>query len=213
MKFSTSIFGLFAIAHTASAHYIFNTLIYGTQRSTDAVRLAQNNSPVQPVTSDNMRCNVNPYPATATVNVSAGDAIGLELSAAIFHQGPAAIYLGAAPGDVADWDGSGQAWFKIAEWGPTFNPFTFTNLGLTQLMTTIPENTPSGQYLVRAEQIGLHNLPAEYYVGCAQINVFNGGSGNPSKVSIPGYIQPTDPGVTANIYNSPTNYTIVQNSV
>ncbi|KAG6836465.1 hypothetical protein H0H93_007745, partial [Arthromyces matolae] len=193
MKFSTSLLGLVAIAQTASAHYIFNTLIYGTQRSPAAVRLAQSNSPVKDATSNDIRCNVNPFPATATVNVSAGDAIGLELSAAIFHQGPAAIYLGSASGDAADWDGSGQAWFKIAEWGPTFNPFTFTAVGLTQLMTTIPENTPSGQYLVRAEQIGLHNLPAEYYVGCAQINVFNGGSGNPSKIAIPGpeYIQPT----------------------
>ncbi|KAG6823900.1 hypothetical protein H0H92_008669 [Tricholoma furcatifolium] len=209
MKFAATLVGLAAIAQTASAHYIFNNLIYGTQNSTAAVREAQNNSPVQPVTSTNMRCNVNPYPATDTVSVNAGDTIGFDLSAAIFHEGPAAIYLGKAPGTAAEWDGSGANWFKIAEWGATFNPFTFKDLGKAQLTTTIPRDTPSGQYLVRGEQIGLHVIPAEFYVGCAQINVVNGGSGNPAKVSIPGYIAANDPAININIYEvpSPTSYT------
>ncbi|KAG6841141.1 hypothetical protein C0991_001417 [Blastosporella zonata] len=200
MKFATSLIGLVAIAQSASAHCesqylvlsilspntrfkdIFNTLIYGNnQSSTAAVREAQNNSPVQPVTSLNMRCNVDPYPATATVNVSAGDTIGFTLSASIFHEGPAAIYLGKAPELAADWDGSGANWFKIAEWGAEYNPWGFTDLGMSELTTTIPKDTPSGQYLVRGEQIALHVQPAEYYLGCAQINIVNGGSGNPRK--------------------------------
>ncbi|KAG6913976.1 hypothetical protein DXG01_003198 [Tephrocybe rancida] len=209
MKFATSLVGIIAIAQSASAHYIFNTLVAGTETSTAAVREAQNNSPIKPVTSLDMRCNTNPSAATDTVTVSAGDTIGFRLSAAIFHEGPASIYLGKAPGKAADWDGSGANWFKIAEWGAEYNPFGFTDLGKTELTTTIPKNTPSGQYLVRAEQIALHVLPPEYYVGCAQINIVNGGSGNPSKVSIPGHISPTDSGVTTDIYNGAhTSYTV-----
>lgn len=132
MKFAFSLLGLVAIAQSASAHCesdflsaptmvlmltfssqdIFNTLVYGDKTSTAAVRQAQNNSPVKSVTSPDMRCNVDPHHATETVTVSANDKIGFKLSAAIFHQGPAAIYLGEAPGNVADWDGSGARWFK-----------------------------------------------------------------------------------------------------
>ncbi|KAG6877106.1 hypothetical protein C0993_010248 [Termitomyces sp. T159_Od127] len=210
MKFTTSIVGLAAIAHTASAHYMFTTLVHGTEGSTAAVRQAQNNSPVRPVTSLDMRCNTNAIPAKETITVSAGDTVGFRLSAAIFHQGPASIYLGKAPGNAADWDGSGENWFKIAEWGATQKPFTFTDLGKTELTTTIPKDTPSGQYLVRAEQTALHVLPPEFYVGCAQINVVNGGSGNPPKVSIPGHISPNDPSINVDIYQvpSPTSYTV-----
>jgi hypothetical protein len=37
--------------------------------------------------------------------------------------------------------------------------------------------------------MGLHQPGApEIFISCAQIRVVNGGSGNPPKVSIPGYI-------------------------
>ncbi|KAG6817000.1 hypothetical protein H0H87_000895 [Tephrocybe sp. NHM501043] len=71
------------------------------------------------------------------------------------------------------------------------------------LPPTIPENTPSGQYRVRAEQIALHVLPPEFYVGCAQINVVNGGTGNPTKISILGHISTSDPGINLDIYSQP----------
>jgi hypothetical protein len=35
------------------------------------------------------------------------------------------------------------------------------------------------------------------------------GGGNPPKVSIPGYVSPSDPGLTVNIYNPiPTSYRV-----
>ncbi|KAJ3570699.1 hypothetical protein NP233_g4225 [Leucocoprinus birnbaumii] len=109
--------------------------------------------------------------------------------------------MGQAPGSVAQWDGSGQRWFKIAEWGATFNPFTFTSLNQKSLTTIIPKSTPSGEYLVRAEQIGLHNPGSpEIFVSCAQVRVINGGSGNPPKVSMPGYIPQGDESVILNVY-------------
>ncbi|KAG5649535.1 hypothetical protein H0H81_003265, partial [Sphagnurus paluster] len=192
MKFAGTLLSLAFVAQTVSAHYIFNTLIHGSQTSTAAVRQPQNNSPVKPVTSNDMRCNVNPGHATQTVTVEAGSTIGFKvLNTTIYHKGPAAIYLGKAPGAASNWDGSGNHWFKIAQWGATFEPFSFTDLGMTQLTTTIPKNTPSGEYLVRVEQIGLHVVPPESFMSCAQIKIVNGGSGNPSPtVSIPGYLHP-----------------------
>ncbi|KAF5353531.1 hypothetical protein D9756_007834 [Leucocoprinus leucothites] len=205
-----SLVSLAVLSQTVSAHYIWNTLIAGSTTSTAAVRQPQNNSPVTDVTSNDIRCNVSPSAASEVVDVAAGSTIGFKLDNTIYHQGPAAIYLGSASGDVTSWDGSGAQWFKIAEWGADFNPFGFKDFGAAQLTTTIPSATPSGQYLVRIEQIGLHVAGApQWYISCAQINVTGGGSGSPSKVSIPGYVSASDPGLTVNIYNPvPTSYTV-----
>ncbi|KAF9484786.1 hypothetical protein BDN70DRAFT_872032 [Pholiota conissans] len=208
MKLS-GLVALAALTQSASAHYIWNTLIAGSTTSSAAIRMPTSNSPVTDVTSPDITCNIN-TPATATVSVAAGSTIGFDLDNTIYHQGPAAIYLGKAPTTAADWDGSGANWFKIAEWGATFDPFTFTDYNLAQLTTTIPAATPSGDYLVRIEQIGLHVVDApQWYISCAQITVTGGGSGNPSKVSIPGYVSATDPGLTVDIYDPvPTAYTV-----
>jgi len=210
MKFTSQIFGLTFLAHCASAHYIWHSLIAGSTTSTTAVRQPVNNSPVQDVTSNDIRCNANPGVATSTVSVAAGSTIGFQLDNTIYHQGPAAIYLGKAPSTASSWDGSGANWFKIAEWGATFNPFTFTDMNASQLTTTIPANTPAGEYLVRIEQMGLHVVGApQWYISCAQIKITGGGSGNPSKVSLPGYVSPSDPGLTVNIYYPiPTSYKV-----
>jgi len=63
------------------------------------------------------------------------------------------------------------------------------------------------------QQLGIHNpYPAgtpQFYIGCAQVTVTNGGSGSPSPlVSIPGFIKGDEPGYTANIYNGLTSYTV-----
>ncbi|KAG6888885.1 hypothetical protein C0995_005140 [Termitomyces sp. Mi166 len=204
MLFKTLLFSL--LAHSVSAHYIWYNLIAGSTTSTAAVRKPVNNNPVTDVTSNDIRCNVNPTPATETVTVAAGSTIGFQLDNTIYHLGPAAIYLGKAPSTAAAWDGSGANWFKvmmlvpsrsrlsfanlefnfqIAEWGATFNPFSFSDLNASQLTTTIPANTPPGE-------IGLHVVGApQWYISCAQIKITGSGGGNPSKVSIPGYVSPT----------------------
>ncbi|KAF5378491.1 hypothetical protein D9615_007130 [Tricholomella constricta] len=210
MKLTGQILGLALLAHSASAHYIWYNLIAGGTTSTTAIRQPVNNSPVESVTSNDITCNANPGAATTTVSVAPGSTIGFQLDNTIYHLGPAAIYLGKAPSTAASWDGSGANWFKIAEWGATFNPFTFTTYNLNQLTTTIPANTPPGEYLVRIEQIGLHVAGApQWYISCAQIKITGSGSGNPSKVAIPGYVSPTDPGLTVNIYYPvPTSYKV-----
>jgi hypothetical protein len=61
----------------------------------------------------------------------------------------------------------------------------------------IPSSIPAGQYLLRIEQIGLHVAGApQYYISCAQVSVTGGGSANPTKVSIPGYVSKDDPSLT-----------------
>ncbi|KAF8055221.1 glycosyl hydrolase family 61-domain-containing protein [Lyophyllum atratum] len=211
MKLATQILGLSLLAHCASAHYIWYSLTAGGSTSTTAIRQPVNNSPVQSVTSNDIRCNTSPGAATSTVSVAAGSSITFTLDNSIYHLGPAAIYLGKAPSTAASWDGSGANWFKIAEWGATFSPsFTFTTLNLSQLSTTIPASTPAGEYLLRIEQIGLHVAGApQWYISCAQIKVTGGGSGNSVKVSLPGYVSATDPGLTVNIYYPiPTSYKV-----
>ncbi|KAJ3562678.1 hypothetical protein NP233_g9428 [Leucocoprinus birnbaumii] len=209
MKF-LQLAAIVAVAQTVSAHYIWNTLIAGSTTSSAAVRQPHSNSPVTSVTSADITCNASPSPASQTVDVAPGATIGFKLDNTLYHLGPAAIYLGKAPSTAASWNGSGANWFKIAEWGATFNPFTFTDANASQLTTTIPANTPPGEYLVRIEQVALHVAGApQWYISCAQIRISGNGSGNPSKVSIPGYVQPNDPGLTVNIYNPvPTAYTV-----
>jgi len=198
--------------HSAAAHYIFRTLLTSTGSSDAAVRRPAENSPIHDITSSGATCNVGLSPATETVSVSAGSLIGFKLGAGttVFHKGPAAMYLGKAPERAADWDGSGQNWFKIAEWGATFNPFSFASLGKDTFTSTIPSSVPSGEYLVRIEQIGLHLTGSpELFVSCAQIKITGGGSATPSKFSIPGYIARDDPMLTLNIYwPQPTAYTV-----
>ncbi|KAG6813914.1 hypothetical protein H0H92_005763 [Tricholoma furcatifolium] len=212
MKITNTVAGIFAfaIAGSVSAHYIFDQLLVNGVVNTTAVRKPQNNSPIQPINSTYMRCNDHPGNATGTIGIAAGSSVGFQMSISdIYHQGPAAMYLGKAPGSVASWNGSGQHWFKIAEWGvATYKPLSFQSLGQVKLVTTIPVNTPPGEYLLRVEHIGLHILPPESFVSCAQINVTGGGTGNPPKVSIPGYIHPNDTSVNIDIYPplAPTSY-------
>ncbi|TFK21498.1 hypothetical protein FA15DRAFT_672499 [Coprinopsis marcescibilis] len=210
MKLSVVI-GLVALAQSAYGHYIFNVLLAGSKTSTSAIRQPQGVEPFAGITSSSMTCNFNPGKAGEVVSVNAGEKIGFKLSNSMYHQGPVSLYLGKAPSGVSSWDGSGQSWFKIAEWGAaSFNPIKFSSYQQSEFTSTIPANTPSGEYLARIEQIALHlgtGIP-EIFVSCAQIKVENGGNGSPPKVSIPGYIEASDPSVTANIYSGLTSYKV-----
>ncbi|KAF5324080.1 hypothetical protein D9619_011224 [Psilocybe cf. subviscida] len=206
--FLTGILAAVALAtQSASAHYIFKTLLVGSKSSTQAVRQPQDNSPLHDITSDYVRCNKDPGNASETVTIAAGQKIGFQLDTAMYHEGPVAIYLGKAPSSAAAWDGSGQNWFKIAEWGAkSFNPMIFSSYEQTDFTTTIPATTLPGQYLARIESLALHlgtGVP-EIFVSCGQIKITNDGTAKqPSnKVSIPGYIAADDKDLTMNIYET-----------
>jgi len=78
-----------------------------------------------------------------------------------------------------------------------------------QVTFTIPKATPSGDYLIRVEHIGLHVAQsagaAQFYISCGQVTVTGGGSGTPGPlVAFPGAYSATDPGILINI-----NYPVV----
>ena len=79
-----------------------------------------------------------------------------------------------------------------------------------QVTFTVPKATPSGEYLVRIEHIGLHvaqsSGAAQFYISCGQVNVTGGGSGTPGPlVAFPGAYSASDPGILINI-----NYPVVR---
>jgi len=132
----------------------------------------------------------------------------------IYHPGYLDVMMSAAsPAANSPDAGTGQTWFKIYEETPTFANGQLTFPATQQQVTfTIPESLPSGQYLLRVEQIALHVAStyggAQFYLGCAQINVENGGSGTPGPlVSIPGVYTGYEPGILIDIYDVPSNFT------
>lgn len=83
-----------------------------------------------------------------------------------------------APGDVSNWDGSGQVWFKVHEISAVTNggqSITFPAENIQQFTFTIPRSLPSGQYLIRTEQIALHSASgyqgAQFYASIVSIKI------------------------------------------
>lgn len=210
--------GILAVAAVAfesvSAHYIFQQLKVGsTQYSTwQNIRQHTNgNSPVIDLASNDLRCNVGAK-ASTTAPVKAGDTVTFKLDTPVYHQGPTSFYLSKAPGSVSSYDGSG-GWFKIKDIGPTFSGGQASWALNQEYSVTIPSCIASGEYLLRVQQLGIHNpypggIP-QFYLSCAQISVTGGsGSRTPATVSIPGAFKATDPGYTANIYTNFNSYTV-----
>lgn len=87
-------------------------------------------------------------------------------------------------------------------------------LGAASVNIPIPKCLADGEYLLRAEHVGLHSAGsaggAQFYISCAQISV-SGGSGTyapKNEVAFPGAFTATDPGILINIYYPiPTSYT------
>ncbi|KAL2153428.1 hypothetical protein VTH82DRAFT_4583 [Thermothelomyces myriococcoides] len=217
MKYQLQLAAAAAFAvNSAAGHYIFQQLAVGgtTYQPWQYVRRNSNpdwlqNGPVTDLSSTDLRCNVGGQVSngTETVTVNAGDEFTFILDTPVYHAGPTSIYMSKAPGAAADYDGSGP-WFKIKDWGPQGTSWTLSD----RYSGNIPKCIPDGEYLLRIQQIGLHNPGAEpqFYISCAQVNVVNGGSTNPTPTAqIPGAFQSNDPGLTVNIYNDPlTNYVV-----
>ncbi|KAK3395324.1 glycosyl hydrolase family 61-domain-containing protein [Sordaria brevicollis] len=200
-------------ASEASAHYIFQQVGAGTSVNPTWKYIRQHtnyNSPVTDLKSNDLRCNVGASAnGVETLTVAAGSQITFKTDTPVYHQGPTSIYLSKAPGSLSSYDGSG-GWFKIKDWGATFPGGGWT---LSDTYTfTIPSCIPSGDYLLRIQQIGIHNpWPAgipQFYLSCAHISVTGGGNASPATVSIPGAFKETDPGYTANIYSNFNSYTV-----
>ncbi|KAF2192265.1 lytic polysaccharide monooxygenase [Zopfia rhizophila CBS 207.26] len=208
---------------SASAHYNFPSLIAngGSTSAWQYVRKTanyQSNGPVTDVNSNAIRCyELAPGTPAKTMEVKAGDTVGFTVAASISHPGPLQFYMAKVPAGktAANWDGSGQVWFKIFEQGADISAsgMSWPSQGKSSVTVTIPKSLPSGDYLFRVEHIGLHSASgaggAQFYLSCAQLTVTGGGNGSPSPlVSFPGAYKPNDPGIQLNIYYPvPKSYT------
>ncbi|KIY63413.1 lytic polysaccharide monooxygenase [Cylindrobasidium torrendii FP15055 ss-10] len=219
MKFAFSAAAALAFIQPALAHYRFTSLIGPDGTVTGAYEYVRqntnNNSPVENLQSTDMRCNVgaDSGSGTSTMEVAAGSTVGFKADQAVFHPGPYALYMGKAPEGTtaAEWDGSGSAWFKIAEKGAIIGDGTFEfDTTMTEYTGTIPSSVADGEYLLRIEHIGLHSAGApQFYISCAQIKVSGGGSASPATVEIPGYVSISDESLSLSIYYPvPTSYDV-----
>ncbi|KAJ0120589.1 fungal cellulose binding domain-containing protein [Diaporthe amygdali] len=222
-----------ALAQVASAHYFFDSVVQNGVAGTsfqyirDFTRATKYNpikfseNPAADIRDGSYidgpdsRCNQGAFTNAAktdVLEVSAGSDVTVQLGvgATMQHPGPALYYMSKAPGgDVKTYDGSGD-WFKIGETGVCNEGGDFTKdawctWDKNSLTATIPSDTPSGEYLLRFEHIGIHksfmNEP-EHFVSCVQVKVTGGGSGTPGPlVQFPGAYKYTDPYVSFSIYN------------
>lgn len=230
MKFST--LAITAVAQVASAHYFFDTNIAnGVQqpqfkyvrestRPTKYNPIKFSSNPAADIrdgsTADgpDIVCNQGAFKnagRTEVLEVKAGDEVRLKLGvgAKMQHPGPGLVYMSKAPSSVKQYDGVNGDWFKIFQEGVCGNgDFTSTawcTYNRDWIAAKIPKDTPNGEYLVRAEHIGVHrshvNQP-EHYVSCLQVKVTGGGSGTPGPmVKFPGAYKATDPYANFSIYN------------
>ncbi|KAF9450608.1 lytic polysaccharide monooxygenase [Macrolepiota fuliginosa MF-IS2] len=212
---------ILSLASLASAHYTIPSLITDGAASAEWQYVRKTNNfnsqaPVTDVTSADFRCYTSETGATAsTATVAAGSTIGLQANGPMYHNGVINVYMAKAPSDVSTWDGSGNVWFKVYEIPAVTDggsTITFPGSNIQSFNFKVPQNLPSGQYLVRTEHIALHSASsfggAQFYISCAQINVTGGGSGSPGPlVSIPGVYTGNEPGILINIYYPvPTSY-------
>jgi len=198
------------------------------QGQNNFLRVPPNNNPVTDVTSTDLTCNVNGLTGSGvnTVTIPQGANITFEWhqhaqrtgedAISGGHKGPVQVYIAKAPSTSASFDGQGAVWTKIYSSGlldPSSQQWAtdVVNANNGKHSVKIPSTLPAGQYILRAEIIALHvaqSYPgAQFYIGCAQVNISGGGSASPPKIAIPGDYQSTDPGITVNIYNNLQSYT------
>ena len=208
------------------AHYNFESLIVNGKETSpyEYVRRTKNsNSPILDVKSTDIICNKggiddDVMAATKTYKVAPGDQLGFKINEYLGHPGPLAVYLSKAPGTAQAYKGNGD-WFKIYQATTsnlTADPIewaSFVGGGVRSFTFTLPQDLPSGQYLVRAEHIALHGASvygqAQFYMGCAQIEVAGSGKGTPGPlVKLPGAYTGYEAGILVNMYWPPLrNYT------
>ncbi|KAK3395754.1 glycosyl hydrolase family 61-domain-containing protein [Sordaria brevicollis] len=216
---------LAALVASASGHTIFQKVsINGAdQGQLRGIRAPPNNNPVLNVQSGDIACNAVSIKDSNILTVPAGAKVGhwwghefggasgpndQDHPIAASHKGPVIVYL-AKVDNAASTGTSGLRWFKVAEAGLSNGRWAVDDLiangGWSYF--NMPTCIAPGNYLMRAEIIALHNAGssqgAQFYIGCAQINVTGGGSTTPSStVSFPGAYSASDPGILINIYSA-----------
>jgi len=189
------------------------------------IRAPTSNYPIQNVNDGNIACNsgYSQPVSNKVIDVKAGDKVGVQwghvIGGAQFagdkdhpiaasHKGPTIFYLAKVDDPVTS-TGKGLSWFKVAEDGLDSSG----KWGVDRMIAaggwsdfTLPSCVAPGKYLLRAEIIALHSATqqggAQFYMGCAQINISGSGSKTAQTVSFPGAYSATDPGILVSIYDS-----------
>ncbi|RDW69504.1 hypothetical protein BP6252_08524 [Coleophoma cylindrospora] len=126
------------------------------------------------------------------------------------HKGPCAVYMKSVASATTD-TAVGDGWFKI--WEETYDATTsqwctdklIQNNGF--ISVNVPSDLAGGDYLVRPEVLALHaankNPPnPQIYTGCGQIFLKSTGTARPEDtVSIPGYVNISNPSVLFNVWD------------
>ncbi|KAJ1904499.1 hypothetical protein LPJ81_002462 [Coemansia sp. IMI 209127] len=213
----------FADAHTQ----VFNAGTNGVYGSNFQYEIENDygNKPVKDLTTNDLRCRSNNTitgDGVDKLTVNAGDKIDIRwrhandsVSVAVMslsHVGPCMVYMAPLISQ-----GEGPVWFKIYEDGWCTDAKKWCTIKLIDnngyLEVTIPENIPSGDYLVRPELLALHQATivggAQFYPNCLVVTVTGGTTSTmPFGYSIPGIYSPQDPGILYNRKDDPTTYVI-----
>ncbi|KAL1743524.1 glycoside hydrolase family 61 protein [Schizophyllum fasciatum] len=221
MHFS-SLLAIAPLATSALAHYTLPILVVDGQPSGEWINIRRTNNfntqaPITDVSSPDFTCYTTETQATAeTAEVVAGSSVSINANGPMYHAGVVNVYMADAGEDAASYDGSGQKWFKVYEISAETDggsTISWPGSNITTVTFDIPKALPSGEYLIRTEQIALHSASsfggAQFYLSCAQVKVTGGGNGTPGPlVSIPGVYDGNEPGIKINIYSPvPKNYT------
>ncbi|KAF2011786.1 lytic polysaccharide monooxygenase [Aaosphaeria arxii CBS 175.79] len=211
-----------SVAHTIAQRVRVNGQDFG---QLNGIKAPNSNNPIQNVNDAAMACNSNYRQPTSTqvINVKAGDKVGVlwghVIGGAQFandpdhpiaksHKGPTMFYM-AKVDNAGTASPNGLKWFKVHEdgldgsgqWGVD----RMINNGGWQDFT-LPSCVAPGNYLLRAEIIALHSASkpgeAQFYIGCAQINVSGSGTKTGDQtVSFPGAYSASHPGIQVSIYD------------
>ncbi|APA12997.1 hypothetical protein SS1G_08493 [Sclerotinia sclerotiorum 1980 UF-70] len=225
----------FSTSQLVAAHTVFTTLFVNdvSQGDGTCVRMPSDPStatfPINDLDSDSMACGFNGTKGvdrvcsvnqTAKLSFLFREYADGSKEGAIDpnHKGPCAVYMKRVASAIND-TAVGPDWFKIWDEGYDNNTKKWCTEKLIQnngyLSVNIPSDLAGGYYLARPELLALHQADKtppnpQFYVGCAQIYLNSAETSVPkATVSIPGYVNISDPSVLYNIWNPPpTPYTM-----
>lgn len=226
MKVTAFFLGALAAFNTVAGHSVFTTLFVDDADQGDGtcVRMPMTpdnaTSPINDLAGNEMACGYDGTMGVARVcpvsqsakmsflyreDADASQPGSMDSS----HKGPCAVYMKAVSSAVND-KAIGDGWFKILEDGYDATSGQWCTEKLEQnggfLSVDIPSDLASGYYLVRPELLSLHKSDKtppnpQFYTGCAQIFLNSTGTAVPKNtVSIPGYVNISNPSVLFNIY-------------
>ena len=233
MKTAGTLAAILGLVSSASAHYTFDKLLVNDKQvGGDNTYIRKHTNGYMPTKFKNVpsgsitpldadfSCNKGATGAQQVISVKAGDKIGLRQAFGangIQHPGPSQVYI--APVSNAKTD-KGSDWYKIhqslicRQGSPeSLRSNAWCSWDENNVWGVIPATIPNGQYLLRAEHIGLHGAhdgQAEFYYSCAQIEVTgNSASSIPgTSTKFPGGYQASDPAVNFSVWGRSTSYDV-----